>query len=83
MDKERASFQLNSLFPQGNFVLDVAANGRVGTAVALPMGQVALDHGCKGDGSLSWVKTSTTKGDLFVAFVYRDRRRSKRIQPWN
>lgn len=50
--------------------------------MALPTGQVVLDQGCKGDGSLAWVKTRTIKGDLHVASMYGDRRRGKRIALW-
>lgn len=72
-NEERALFQLGTIFPQGNFALDVAMNGRVGTVVALPTGQVVLDRGCKGDGSLAWVKTLTSKGELTIASIYGDR----------
>lgn len=69
--------------PLGHSVLDVANNSRVGVAVALPAGQVVLDQGCKGDGSLAWVTTSTCRGDLLIASVYGDRNRRKRIALWN
>lgn len=52
-DVERATVQLGTVFPQGHFVLDTTVNGRVGIFVALPKGQVVLDQGSKGDGSLS------------------------------
>lgn len=63
-------------------MLDVAENGRVSTMVALPTGQVVLGKVCKGDGSLAWVKTSMCKDELYVASLYDDRRRNKRIDLW-
>lgn len=45
-------------------------NCRVGIAMALPVGQVVLDQGCKEDRSLVWVKTLTSKGELYIALVY-------------
>lgn len=61
-------------------MLDVAVNGRLGTAVALPTGQAVLEKGCKGVGSLAWVKTSMCKGELYVlASLYGDRRRPIRL----
>lgn len=61
-----ALYSLKEFFP------DVVENGWVGIVVALPVGQVVLDQGYKGDGSLAWVKTTTSKGDLYVALVYDD-----------
>lgn len=62
IDEVCASFQLGTIFPLGHFVLDVAENGRVGAVVGLPVGQHVLDQGCKGDGSVAWVKTITRGG---------------------
>lgn len=64
-------------------MFDVVENGRVGSTIALPTGQALLDHDYKGDSSLAWVKINTTKGELFIASIYGDQRRSKRIQLWN
>lgn len=68
-------FQISTLFLQGHYVMDVVENGQVGMVIALPVGQVMLDQGCKGDGSLAWVKTATCQGDLSIASIYGDRRR--------
>lgn len=83
IDEESVVFQLRTILPQGNFFMDVAKNGRVGVAVALPTGQVNLEQGYKGDGSLAWAKTSTSRDELFVASIYGDRRRQWRISLWN
>lgn len=63
--------------------MDIAENGRMGAAVALPTGQAILERGCKDDGSLSQVKTNTYKGELYTASIYEDRRRPMRISLWN
>lgn len=78
-DAERATFQLGQVFPQGQVILDIAENSKVGATIALPAGQVVLDRGCKGDDSLAWAKTQTCKGELFVASVYGDKNRQKRV----
>lgn len=81
--KERVGFQLEQLFPQGHFVLDVVENGKVGMTIALPTGQLVIDQGCRGDNILAWVKTRSNKGELCIAFVYGDRRRQKHVALWN
>lgn len=81
--KEHAFFQLSTIFPKGHVIVDTAENGKVGSTVVLLEGQVVLDQGCKGDGYLAWVKTVTSQGELFVASIYGDRRRCKRVELWN
>lgn len=81
--KDRALIQLGVIFPQGNFALDVATSGKVGTALALPKGQVVLDHGCKGDGSLAQIKTQTSKGVLCIASIYGDKHMRNHILLWD
>lgn len=81
-DEVRATFQLGQVFPQGLFLLDIVENGRVGAALALPVGHPALEQGCKGDISLAWMKTQTCKGEIYVALIYGDRKRKKRVDLW-
>lgn len=64
-------------------IADVAMNGKVGMVVMLHESQLVLASDCKGDGSLAWIKTLTSKGELFVALVYGGRRRNKRVILWN
>lgn len=45
--------------------MDVVENGKVGVD----------------DGSLAWIKTITSRGELFISSICGDRRRSKCIAP--
>lgn len=74
MDKERAFFQLGILFPHGHLVMDVAKNKQVGVVVALPSSQAVLNQGFHGDGSLVWVKNIKSRGELYIASIYGERR---------
>lgn len=51
----------------------------MGSVVVLPVGLPMLDFWSKGNGSFAWVKTCTSKGELFIGFVYGSYKRPKRI----
>lgn len=81
-NENRAHFQLNTIFPEGNFSIDTTARGRVGAMVALPAGLPLLDSGQKGDSSFAWVKTQTCKGKLYIGSVYGSYKRPRRVALW-
>lgn len=68
--KDRALFQLKTIFLNGRFMVDTNSRGRVGATIALPMGLPMLDAGYKGDGSFAWIKTRTDKGIIFIGSIY-------------
>lgn len=60
--------------------MDFAESGRVGAMVALLADQPLLTFGKKGDGSFVWVKTQTSKGELYIGFVYGPNKRPCRVR---
>lgn len=59
--------------------MDTNDRERVRAIVALSTGQPMLNFGRKGDGSLAWVKTQTSKGELFIGLVYGSYKRPRRV----
>lgn len=82
--KDKLKFQLNTLFPQKQFCVDFAVDGRAGATVGILADLPIRDQGVKGDGCFVWITVKTTVGPVSVqGSVYAPNKRSRRKDLWD
>jgi hypothetical protein len=63
-------FQICTVMPGGETIIDCTPEGRVGSALIVKPGIQVLNKGMRGDGTFTWVEIPTITGPLKVGSVY-------------